>query len=61
MGAKYFAARADLHWGRMLSERHGPGDIEKALDLLTKARNAAAAYGYGGVERRAAAALQDLG
>jgi class 3 adenylate cyclase/tetratricopeptide (TPR) repeat protein len=61
MGAKYFAARADLHWGRMLSERHGPGDIEKALDLLTKAHNAAAAYGYGGVERRAAAALQGLG
>jgi hypothetical protein len=39
-------------------ERGGPGDTEKAQDLLTRARSAATANGYGGVERRAAAALQ---
>jgi hypothetical protein len=61
MGAKFFAARTDLHWGRMLSERHGPGDIEKALDLLTKAHVAAADHGYGCLERRSVTALQGLG
>jgi len=61
MGAKFFAALTDLMWGKMLAERQAPGDTEKARDLLTKARTAAVAHGYGGVERRAAAALQGLG
>ena len=61
MGAKFFAALTDLMWGRMLAERRAPGDTEKARDLLTKAHTAAVAHGYGGVERRAAAALQGLG
>jgi class 3 adenylate cyclase/tetratricopeptide (TPR) repeat protein len=60
LGAKFFAARTDLLWGRMLSQRRAPGDIEKARDLLTKAHSVAAANGYGNVERRAAAALQLL-
>ena len=60
VGAKFFAARTDLSWGRMLLERKAPGDIEKARDLLTKAYAVAAANGYGNVERRAAAALQLL-
>jgi len=60
VGAKFYAARTDLSWGRMLAERQAPGDIEKAQDLLTKAHSVAAANGYGNVERRAAAALQLL-
>jgi class 3 adenylate cyclase/tetratricopeptide (TPR) repeat protein len=58
IGATYFGARTDLWRGRMLMERGGPGDPEKAQDLLTRARSAATANGYDGVERRAAAALQ---
>jgi class 3 adenylate cyclase/tetratricopeptide (TPR) repeat protein len=61
VGAKFYAARTDLSWGRMLAERHGPGDVEKARDLLSKAHTAAVAHGYGTVKRRAAAALQGLG
>jgi len=60
VGAKFFAARTDLYWGRMLAERRAAGDADKARDLLTKAHTAAAAHGYGNVERRAVAALQLL-
>jgi tetratricopeptide (TPR) repeat protein len=52
--AKFFAARTDLLWGQMLAERQAQGDIEKARDLLSKARTFAAANGYGNVERRRA-------
>jgi hypothetical protein len=58
--AKYFAARTDLSYGKMLLERRGPGDSEKARALLTKAHTVAAANGYRNVERRAAAALAAL-
>jgi class 3 adenylate cyclase/tetratricopeptide (TPR) repeat protein len=60
VGAKFDAARTNLSWGKMLAERNAPGDIEKARDLLTKAQTAAATHGYANVERRAAAALQQL-
>jgi class 3 adenylate cyclase/tetratricopeptide (TPR) repeat protein len=60
-GAKFFAARTDLLWGRMLAERQAPYDSERARVLLTKAHAAAETNGYGSVERRAAAALQGLG
>jgi len=60
-GAKFFAAQTDLGWGRMLSKRDAPGDAQTARDLLTKAHATATEHGYGFVERRAAAALQDLG
>jgi class 3 adenylate cyclase len=56
--AKFFAARTELLWGRMLAERGGPGDIQKARGLLTKAHSSAATNGYGTIVRRAAAALQ---
>ena len=59
-GAKFFAARTDLMWGRMLAERQAPGDTENARKLLNKAHSAAKAHGYGNVERRAAAALELL-
>ena len=60
VGAKFFAARTDLLWGRMLAERRAPGDTDKARELLTRAQSAAAANGYGNVERRASSALQLL-
>jgi hypothetical protein len=60
IGAKFFAARTDLSWGRMLAERRVLGDTEKARQLLTKARSVAAANGYKAVERRAGAALLGL-
>jgi DNA-binding SARP family transcriptional activator len=59
-GAMYFAARTDLSWGRMLAERHTPGDREQARSFLTRARQAGSSHGYGNVERRAAQALQLL-
>ncbi len=59
-GAKFFAARTHLGWGKMLAARDAPGDAETARDLLTKAHATAAEHGYGNVERRAAAALHDL-
>ena len=59
-GAKFFAARTDLSWGRMLAARKGPGDTERGRRLLTQAHRAAAAHGYATVQRRAAAALQAL-
>ena len=60
MGAKFSAAFTDLAWGVMLAERNVAGDRERAHDLLTDARTAAATYGYAAVERRAAEALQNL-
>ena len=59
-GAKFFAVRTDLCWGRMLAERNDPGDTEEARRLLNEAYAAAVAHGYTTVQRRAAAALQDL-
>ena len=60
VGARFFAARTELLWGRMLAERRAPGDTERARELLTRAQSAAAANGYGNVERRASSALQLL-
>jgi tetratricopeptide (TPR) repeat protein len=58
--AKFFAARTDVSWGRMLAERSAPRDVDRARGLLTQAHAAAAAHGYGNVQQRAAAALQSL-
>jgi len=55
--AKFYAARTDLWWGKMLLERRAPGDTERARDLLTKAHSAAVAHGYGAIERRTTEAL----
>jgi tetratricopeptide (TPR) repeat protein len=60
VGAKFFAARTDLSWGKMFAKRGAPGDTEKARDLLSRAQTVAAAHAYGRVESRAAAALQRL-
>ena len=58
MGAKFFAARTDLLWGKMLAERKGPGDSERAQALVFKAHAAAVTHGYRNVARRATAALR---
>jgi class 3 adenylate cyclase/tetratricopeptide (TPR) repeat protein len=58
--AKFFAARTNLLWGMMLADRRGPGDIQKARVLLTKAHSSAVANGYGTVERRAVTALHQF-
>ena len=58
--AKFFAARTHLLWGKMLAERRGPGDVDKARELLTTAHTVSEANGYGTVERRSADALQML-
>ena len=60
MGAKFFAARTDLQWGRMLAERDAPGNRDTARRRLMHAHTVADAHGYGSVQRRAAAAIQDL-
>jgi hypothetical protein len=60
-GARHFAARTDLAYGRMLLERHHPGDSEKARSLLATAHSVARANGYRSVEGRAATALERLG
>ena len=49
-----------LRWGRMLSARGGPGDLERARDLLTQAQDTAVHRGYASVARRASVALSDL-
>jgi DNA-binding SARP family transcriptional activator len=59
-GAKFFATRTELSWARMLTERRGPGDSERAHHLLARAHATATAQGYGTVERRAAAVLESL-
>jgi hypothetical protein len=61
MRAKFFAARTDLLWARMLVERGGPGDADRARSLLINARDVAATQSYGVVQRRAVAALNQLG
>lgn len=61
IGAKFFAARTDLLWGRMLVARREPGDAELARSILHRAQAAAAEHGYQVVERRAATLLDGLG
>ena len=58
--AKFYAARTDLTWGKLLAVRNAPGDADKARELLTNAHTAAGANGYANVERRAAEALKQL-
>jgi class 3 adenylate cyclase len=60
-GAKFFAARTNLNWGKMLVARNGPGDAERARDLLGIAHDSAIAHRYGKIEEQAAAALRDIG
>jgi DNA-binding SARP family transcriptional activator/tetratricopeptide (TPR) repeat protein/energy-coupling factor transporter ATP-binding protein EcfA2 len=58
--ALFFGAQTNLAWGRMLAQRHAPGDTARARDLLAWARHAGATRGYKVVERRAAVELRLL-
>ena len=60
-GAKFFVARSELAWGKMLLERRDSGDREVARKLLTSAHASGVLHGYGTIARRAASALADLG
>jgi tetratricopeptide (TPR) repeat protein len=63
-GVKFVSASTNLWWGDMLarrsSEGNSEGDRAKARDLLNKAQAAAAEHGYGLIERRAIASIQQL-
>ncbi len=58
--AKFFDARTNLWWAKMLIARNAGSDKDRAQTLLVEARANAATYGYGDVERRAAEALADF-
>jgi class 3 adenylate cyclase len=57
-GAKFFAARTDLSLGTLFAARGAPDDTRRAREFVSRAQAAAAAFGYGAVERRAAQALR---
>ena len=59
-GMKYAEAYTNMLWGRMLRSRNGPGDADRARELLEQARESAAASGYAMVERQANAELSKL-
>ena len=54
IGAPGWLARTRLEWARMLLGRGGPGDSDRARDLLAQALSAARELGLGGIERQAA-------
>lgn len=60
-GAKFYGALANLLYGQMLLARGRDGDLAAARSRLVLAHETATTYGYGGVERDAAAALAPLG
>jgi class 3 adenylate cyclase/tetratricopeptide (TPR) repeat protein len=57
---KFAAAYTHTLWGRMLRTRNGPGDADRARELLEQARESAAVHGYAMVERRANTELSKL-
>jgi class 3 adenylate cyclase len=60
IGAPTWLARTRLEWARMLLRRSGPGDTERARDLLTQAFDAAREFGLLRVEADAGTLLLDL-
>jgi tetratricopeptide (TPR) repeat protein len=60
VGAKFFAARTELALGKLFAAGGAPENLHRARNILLKAQAAAAAVGYGSVERRAAEALRTL-
>ena len=54
---EFAAAVTHLQWGRMLSARGGPGDLERARSFLALAHDIAVSRGYAGIARRAITAL----
>lgn len=60
IGANCFRARTELNWAKMLLLRGAAGDLERARELLTSAREIAVTHGYGTTERRATECLRRL-
>jgi len=61
LGEMRFAeANTNLLWGRMLVERNGTGNADRARILLERARDSAASRGYTMIERRAVIALSKI-
>jgi class 3 adenylate cyclase len=61
IGGRFFAARTQLGQARLLLERAGAADVEQGRRLAEQARSAAAASGYGGIERGALELLSRSG
>jgi tetratricopeptide (TPR) repeat protein len=57
---KYAEAYTNMLWGWMLRRLNGPGDADRARQVLERARESAAARGYARVERQANAELSKL-
>jgi class 3 adenylate cyclase len=53
IGAPVWLARTRLEWARMLLNRHGPGDAQRARELLGQALDVARQLGLANIERRA--------
>lgn len=60
LGAKFFAARTHLLWGRLLADRLAPGDADSARRHLNTSLSVVATNGYANVERHAAERLRLL-
>jgi class 3 adenylate cyclase/tetratricopeptide (TPR) repeat protein len=58
--APFFIAETKLEWGRMLLVRRAEGDLPRAKEMLTSARDKAQSYGFAAIERRASEALSAL-
>ena len=58
IGAPNWLARTRLEWARMLLTRNGPGDAERAHDLLHQALTTARDLGLINIERRAVELLR---
>ncbi len=59
-GGMHFAdAETSMLWGQMLRIRNGPGDGDRARELLEQGRESAAVRGYAIVERQANAELAE--
>jgi len=58
--AKFYGARTDLWWAKMLIARDADGDTDRARALLTAAHTAACVHGYGDIERRSVETLANL-
>jgi tetratricopeptide (TPR) repeat protein len=57
---KFFAARTQLDWGRMLATQQGSGAFNRGRALLEAASRDALAHGHAGLQRYAVAELAKL-
>jgi hypothetical protein len=60
IGAKSFAARTKLWWGRMLLRSGKPSDVSRAYEMLSMAKEESSSNGYGATDREATDLLSEL-